>query len=93
MADFIAGIMEHLRNLNLENPAMFLIVFLAALAVFRRWGVLLLTLLVIVLGWGAQDLIIMNIQTDNRVVSLPLVIYSAGGVLVVLLSLWSFYKG
>lgn len=93
MGEFIAKVTEALRGIDLQSPAMFVIVFLAILAVFHRWGILLITLLVIVLGWGAQDLIIMNITTENRVVSLPLIIYAAGGVLVVLLSIWSFYKG
>lgn len=93
MGELITRMTETLRGLDLQSPTMFVIVFLAILAVLHRWGILLLTLLVIVLGWGAQDLIIMNIETENRVVSLPLIIYAVGGVLIVLLSLWSFYKG
>ncbi len=92
MDNLAANIMEHLRTINYEGPAMFVIVFLALLAVFRRFSILLITLLVIVLGWGAQDLLIMNIQTQNAVVSIPLLIYGAGGLLLVVLCLLSFYK-
>ena len=92
MGNMTANILEHLRTINYEGPAMFVIVFLAFLAVFRRWSILLITLLVIALAWGAQDLLIMNSQTQNPVVRIPLLIYGVGGFLVVVLSLISFYK-
>lgn len=92
MGNLAANMLEHLRTINYEGPAMFVIVFLALLAVFRRWSILLITLLIIALGWGAQDLIIMNILTQNTVVSIPLLVYGAGGLLVVALCLLAFYK-
>ena len=78
MDNLAANIMEHLRTINYEGPAMFVIVFLALLAIFRRFSILLITLLVIVLGWGAQDLMITNIQTQSAVVSIPLLVYGGG---------------
>lgn len=71
---------------------MFVVAFLAILALLHRWSILLITLLVIALGWGAQDLIIMNVETRHSVTSLPLIVYGAGGLLIVVLCLWSFYK-
>lgn len=92
MDNLTANILEHLRTINYEGPMMFVLVFLALLAIFRRWSILLITLLVIVLAWGAQDLIITNMQTESTVVSIPLLIYGVGGLLVVLLCLLSFYR-
>ncbi len=92
MGNLAANILEHLRAIDYTGPAAFVIVFLALLAVFRRWSILLVTLLIIALGWGARDLMVMNIQTQNTLVSIPLLIYGAGGLLVVLLCLAAFYK-
>jgi hypothetical protein len=71
---------------------MFGIVIFAIFAVFRQWHILLLTLLVIVLGWGVQDIIIMNASTNAGVISLPLFIYCVGGGLIIILSLIAFLK-
>lgn len=88
----ISNIIRNIKDISFEGPAMFVIIVLALLAVFRKWSILLITLLVIVLGWGAQDLMIMNIITNSTLVSLPLLIYCAGGVAILLLILYSLYK-
>jgi hypothetical protein len=85
-------IIAHLKSINFEGPAMFVIAFLALLGYFRRWSILLLSLLVIVLGWGARDLIILNIKSQSAMISLPLIIYGIGGLLILFLVLISFYK-
>ena len=91
--EYLMGkIIENLKSVNFEGPAMFVIIFLALLGVFRKWSILLITLLVIALGWGAQDLIILNIKTQSTVFNLPLVIYGAGGLFILVLVLFSFYK-
>ena len=92
MEGWVGNLIGHLKSINYEGPAMFVIAFLAVLAVFRKFSILLVTLLVIVLGWGAQDLIIWNINTQKSVMNLPLVIYCAGGVIILVLSLISFYR-
>lgn len=91
--DYLVGkIIENLKAVNYEGPAIFVIIFLALLGLFRKWSILLITLFVIVLGWGAQDLIIMNLKTQSTVVNFPLIIYGCGGLLVLVLVLISFYK-
>ncbi|MHB9028358.1 MAG: hypothetical protein ACYC9O_06285 [Candidatus Latescibacterota bacterium] len=92
MGEFYARILENMRGIDYQGPAMFVIVFLALLAVFRRWSILLLALLTIVLGWGAQDLIILNMESQSRIVSMPLLIYGFGGFIILVLVLVSFYK-
>ncbi|MFC1490771.1 hypothetical protein ACFL6K_06140 [Candidatus Latescibacterota bacterium] len=89
---FIENIMGNLSNIDWEGPAMFAVVLLAVFAVFRQWHILLITLLVIVLGWGVQDIIIMNVKSDMNVISLPLLVYCVGGGLIIILSLISFLK-
>jgi hypothetical protein len=91
--DFILeNVIRHVKNFSFSSPAIFVIVLLVFLAVFRKWSILLLTIFVIVLGWGAQDLMIMNIKTNSSFVSLPFLVYCFGGVLVLVLILYSFYK-
>ncbi|MFC1538401.1 hypothetical protein ACFL6H_03175 [Candidatus Latescibacterota bacterium] len=89
---FIENILWNLTHIDWEGTAMFAIILLAILAVFRQWHILLLTLLVIVLGWGLQDIIIMNVESGMKVMSVPLFVYCVGGGVILILSLISFMK-
>ncbi len=92
MSNFIDAIMRNLIGIDWEGPAMFAIIFLTLLAILRQWHVLLITLLTIVLGWGVQDLIIMNIGTNTQVMSVSVLIYCIGSGLGLILILISFFK-
>jgi len=89
---FLDNILWHLMEINWEGPAMFAVIVLAILAVFRQWYILLITLLTIALGWGAEDLIVYNLETHLDLISVPLLIYCVGGGLAVILCLISFFK-
>lgn len=88
--------MESLLNIiheyDWESPFTFVIVILVALAVMRKWSIFLIVLLTAALGWGAKDLIIMNIETEQQIISLPLVVYGIGGILFIIITLLTFYK-
>ncbi len=84
--------MWNFSRITWDVPAMFAIIVLSMFALFRQWHIVMLTLPIIVLGWGAQDIIIMNAASVAKVTSLPLVIYCVGGGLVVILSLIAFLK-
>ncbi len=92
MSGFFDAVMRNLSNLNWEGPAMLAIIGLAVLAMFRQWHVLLITLFTIVLGWGAEDLIIMNIETNMEIISVSLLIYCIGGGIGLILAFSSFLK-
>lgn len=92
METFYRNILAQLSSINWDGPAMFVIIVLAVLALFKQWRILLITLLTIVLGWGAQDLIITNIATGADIVSVPLVVYCVGGGLIIILSLIAFLR-
>jgi len=89
---FIDTIMYNLESINWDGPAIFVVLILAILIIMRKWSMLLLIVLTIVLGWGAQDLIITNLDSDQELISVPLVIYSVGGGTILLLALYSFFK-
>ena len=50
----------------------------------------LIVLATIVIGWGAQDLMITSAGTSKEVNSMPLIIYGIGGVVFIILSLITF---
>ena len=92
MESIIENIVVNFKAINWEGPAMFFIIVLAFLSVFRQWHILLLVLLTIVIGWGAEDIMLLNIETGNNVISLSLVIYCCGGGIAFILSLLAFLK-
>ncbi|MCD6308063.1 MAG: hypothetical protein J7M24_03600 [Candidatus Latescibacteria bacterium] len=92
MDAFVNMILYNLENINWDGPAIFVVLILAALVLFKKWTMLLLVVFTIVLGWGAEDLIITNYESDMEIVSVPLIIYSIGGGTVLILALISFFK-
>ena len=92
MEVFIDNILENIRTINWEGPASFVIILLSIFALYKQWKILLITLFTIVLGWGTQDMIIMNLETNMKVLSLSLLIYCFGGIIALILILISFLK-
>ena len=72
-------------NINWEGSAMFVIAILAILAIYRQWHILLITLLTIVLGWGTQKIINLNIETKVQDISVTFLVYCIGGGIFVIL--------
>ena len=92
MDSFFDVVIENLKHVNWEGPAAFVVAIMAVFAFMRKWSLLLLVILTIAIGWGAENLIILNLDTDNEMISLPLLVYAIGGVCIFLLALYSFFK-
>jgi hypothetical protein len=89
---YIDLILERFHSIDWEGPATFVVLFLALLAYFKKYIIILFITLTFVIAWGAKDLIITNRETSDQVFSIPLLIYSVGGGVVIILLLYSFYK-
>lgn len=81
-----------IKDYDWESPFTFVMVILVALVFMRKWSIFLLVLLTAVLSWGAQDMIIMNLETNQQILDLPIIIFVVGGVMFIVLTLVSFYK-
>ena len=92
MEGFFGTIIENLTNINWEGPAAFVIAVLAVFAFLRKFSLILIVILTIVIGWGAEDIILFNLETDDALITAPLLIYTVGGVTVFLFALYSFFK-
>ncbi len=92
MDAFVDIIIENLTNINWEGPAAFVVAALAIFAFFRKFTLVLLIILTVVIGWGAQDMIILNLNSDHELISVPFLVFSIGGVTVFFLALFSFFK-
>jgi hypothetical protein len=89
---FIDLAKEQIMNINWDGPALFVLIILAILLILRKWSMFLLIVLTIVLGWGAEDLIITSMGTDQEIISVPFLIYCIGGGAIIILALISFFK-
>ena len=89
---FIDRIVENLGAVDFEGPAAFVVAFLALFAFLRKFSLVLVIILTIALAWGAQDIILLSISTDDEVISLTLLIYAVGGLCVFVTALFSFFK-
>ena len=92
MGGFVDLILENLRTINWDGPAAFVVAVMAVFTFFRKWSLILLILFTVVISWGAEDLIILNLESKNEVISAPFLVYIVGGLAVFFLALFSFYK-
>ncbi|MFC1538743.1 hypothetical protein ACFL6H_04905 [Candidatus Latescibacterota bacterium] len=92
MESFVDTIIENLTHINWEGPAAFVIAAMAIFALFRKFTLVLLIILTIAIAWGAEDIIIFNLQTDDKMISAPLLIYIVGGITTFFLALYTFFK-
>lgn len=92
MDALIQSALEYIKNYNWASPFTFIIVVLVGLLILKKFSMFLIVLATVVIGWGAQDLMITSATSNKEIVSLPLIIYSVGGVAFIVLSLISFYR-
>ena len=76
----------------MDSTASFIGILLISLAIIGKWRILLMTLAVVVLGYGASDLVIMNIESSSQVVTVPLLVYCIGGATLIVLYLITFIE-
>ena len=84
--------LEFIKNYNWNSPFTFIIVVLLGLLILKKFSMFLIVLVTVIIGWGAQDLIITSSTTNREIVSIPLIVYGIGGVAFIVLSLISFYR-
>ncbi len=82
----------HVQTFDWQGPYTFLFLVLAILAIFGRWGIIFTTLITLLLGKIAHDLIVMDLQTSQAIIEVPLVIYCVGGILIGLAVLVRFIR-
>jgi hypothetical protein len=95
MESIVNNILMHIHTLNKinwEGPAAFVIAIIAVLVLLRKWSLLMMIILVLVIGWGAQDLIVYSLETRHQVISLPVLIYLFGGVVIFIIAFISFFR-
>ena len=92
MEGFLDIIIERLTTIDWHGPAVFVVAAIAFFALLRKWSLLLLLTLTVVIGWGAEDLILLNLETNDEMISVPLLIYGVGGVTIFFLAIFSFFK-
>ena len=92
MDQLISKVLSNLQHINWESPAAFVVALIALFALMKRWSLILLIILTVVLGWGAEDMIVLNLTTEDRIVSLPFLIYIIGSSVIFLFAITSFFK-
>lgn len=92
MDALIQSALEYIENYNWNSPFTFIIVVLLGLLILKKFSMFLIVLVTVIIGWGAQDLIITSSITNKEIVSIPLIVYGIGGIAFIVLSLISFYR-
>ena len=92
MEAFIQSALDFIQSYDWNSPFTFVLIVLAGLLILRKFSIFLIVFATVVIGWGAQDLMITSAGTSKEIISMPLIIYGVGGVAFIILSLISFYR-
>jgi hypothetical protein len=92
MESLLFTVMGFVKSCDWQSPLAFMFIILGVLALLGRWGIICVIVLTLVLGRVANDLIVMNLQTSETVIGVPLVIYCMGGVFIGLSLLVRFVR-
>ena len=92
MRTYFDFVLERLKSIDWGGPALFVVVILLVLLIKKKWSMLILIVFTILLSWGAQHLIVYNIETSKNIISVPLIIYCIGGGIVFILAAISIFK-
>ncbi len=92
MNTLVNSVLAYIQTFSLYNPSSYLVLVLICLAFMKKWSILILTLLTYVLASVARDLIVMNLQTAQMIIGVPLIIYCTGGFIISVITLIAFVK-
>ena len=92
MNTLVNSVLVYIQTFSWDNPATYLVIVLLCLAVLKKWSILIFSFLTYVLASVARDLIVMNLQTAETVIGVPLVIYCIGGSIIAIIALIAFVR-
>jgi hypothetical protein len=85
-------IINPFKNINWDNPVVFLFIIFLILLYKRKWKTLIISTSTIVTAWLTSDFIIKNITSSEIVIAVPHLVYYAGGIIIVLIAVIGFTK-
>jgi hypothetical protein len=92
METLVNSINAYIRTFSFDNPSSYLVIGLIFLAILSKWKILVLVLLTCIFANVAGDLMVMNLQNANIIITVPMVIYCVGGFLIAFTLLIGFVK-
>ena len=86
------AILEIFANYNWDSPFTFVMLLGMGVVYFRKWDIVFVSLVTILVAWFVRNLIVMNIRTLEQVVALPSVIIAVGATVVITIVAISFTR-
>jgi hypothetical protein len=92
MEALVQVVSDNIQSYDWNSPFTMLIVIMGFLALLKKWGMFMTLMITIILGIGGTNLIIMNAETAKQLVSVPMFVYTAGGIVLAIVTLFSYIK-
>ena len=90
--DFIDYIYWTLRDLDVRSPFITaVIIFLAIFALFKRWMLVTLILLLVVLGIGVEYFLFEYEYAESVILKICFTFYNIGGIFIVIIAVYDFF--
>ncbi len=90
--DFIKYIHWHISQIKFDNPFVSaVIIFTVIFSVFKRWFLVLLTLMLIVLGMGVKYFFEVKEYSIDLTTKTCIAVYITGGVFIITIAIYDFF--
>lgn len=92
MDGLIFLILDNLQSIDWNGSFTMILLLMGFLALMRKWGLIMTMLVIIVMGIGGSNLIIMNAQTSQQLISVSHLVYAIGGTVLGIVTLLACIK-
>lgn len=86
------ALIEYFRGITWEGPAIIVVVFLVIFIVLRQWSIIFVIVVTLFFAALSKNLMIKNGETDVPVVSMSMLIYSAGCGIILIIAVSNHFK-
>jgi hypothetical protein len=85
-------IINPFKNINWDNPVVFLFIIFLILVFKRKWKALAIYVITFITPWFTGDYIIKNMASSEILISVPDFAYFTGGIILAFFAVISFTK-
>ena len=90
--DFILYIRWHISQIEFDNPFVSaMIIFMVVFSVFKRWFLIVLTLMLIVLGMGVKYFFEVKEYSLDLTTKTCMAVYITGGLFIIAIAVYDFF--
>ena len=81
-----------IKSIDWETPQAFVVAALLIFLIWKKWGLILLTLMTLFIGSIIENYFVFNIELNSVPISSPLIVYTVGSIVIIIMVIVSLVK-